>query len=245
MILSCAIVDDEPLAIALLEKYVEKTPFLSLKGKYTSAVNALEGLSAQWVDVLFLDIQMPELNGMEFSRMIDPRTRIIFTTAFSQYALESYKVNALDYLLKPIAYPDFLKASEKALQWHRLRSQASLPSLVSEKARSIFIKSDYRLVQIELEKILYVEGLKDYVKIFTEEKPAPIVSLMGMKEISELLPEEDFIRVHRSFIVRKDKIKTIERSRIVFPDRLIPVSDSYKETFAEFIASGRRSREEI
>ncbi|MCD8136800.1 MAG: LytTR family DNA-binding domain-containing protein [Parabacteroides gordonii] len=246
MKLTCAIIDDEPLAISLLESYVNKTPFLSLAGKYNSAVNALPILSKEPVDLLFLDIQMPELNGMEFSRILEGDTHIIFTTAFSQYALDSYKVNALDYLLKPISYPDFLKSANKALQWYELlREGQSHPettdpgtgsSRTAHTIENIFIKTEYKLMQIELRKILYIEGLKDYVKIYVEDEPRPILSLMSMKSLEDMLPTDRFIRVHRSFIVQPEKIKVIERNRIVFGKEYIPISDNYKQKFMEFLA---------
>lgn len=244
MILSCAIIDDEPLAISLLESYVNKTPFLELKGKYTSAVNALPALGSEPVDLLFLDIQMPELSGLELSHMVGTDTRIIFTTAFGQYALDSYKVNALDYLLKPISYPDFLKSANKALQWYELfrkpaeaSSQDAIPQTSPrEDVESIFIKTEYKLIQIELKKILYIEGLKDYVKIYVEDEPRPILSLMSMKSLEDMLPASRFIRVHRSFIVQPEKIKVIERNRIVYGKEYIPISDNYKAKFMEFLA---------
>lgn len=228
MILHCAVVDDEPLALSLLESYVKKTPFLQLSGSYSSAVQAMTGLPGKEIDLLFLDIQMPELNGLEFSKMVDARTRIVFTTAFSQYAIDGYRVNALDYLLKPISYVDFLEAANKALQWFELVQKP-------EEIDSIFVKSDYKLVQIELKKILYIEGLKDYVKIYTENGSKPILSLMSMKAMEELLPATRFMRVHRSFIVQKDKIRIIDRGRIVFDKAYIPVSDSYKQAFQNFL----------
>ena len=241
MKLRCAIVDDEPLAISLLESYVNKTPFLELAGKYNSAVNALPILSKEPVDLLLLDIQMPELNGMEFSRILEADTRIIFTTAFSQYALDSYRVNALDYLLKPISYPDFLKSANKALQWYELlRNSTAEPSVAppaqeKNEIESIFVKTEYKLMQIELRKIQYIEGLKDYIKIYTEDQPKPILSLMSMKSMEELLPPTRFMRVHRSFIVQKDKIRIIDRGRIVFDKTYIPISDSYKQVFQTFL----------
>ena len=242
MKLTCAIIDDEPLAISLLESYVNKTPFLELAGKYNSAVNALPILSKEPVDLLLLDIQMPELNGMEFSRILEADTRIIFTTAFSQYALDSYKVNALDYLLKPISYPDFLKSANKALQWYELlRNSTTEPSVAppaqeKNEIESIFVKTEYKLMQIELRKIQYIEGLKDYVKIFVEGEPHPILSLVSMKTMEDMLPATRFIRVHRSFIVQPEKIKVIERNRIVFGKEYIPISDNYKQKFMDFLA---------
>lgn len=229
MKLKCAIVDDEPLALGLLESYVAKTPFLELAGKYSSAVQAMKELPEKQVDLLFLDIQMPELNGLEFSRMVDSRTRIVFTTAFEQYALDGYKVNALDYLLKPISYTDFLQAANKAVQWFELLNQPH------DEITSIFVKSDYKLVQIELDNILYVEGLKDYVKIYEEGSQRPILSLMSMKAMEELLPSSRFMRVHRSYIVQKSKIRIIDRGRIIFGKTSIPVSESYKSAFQEYL----------
>lgn len=234
MTLSCFIIDDEPLALGLLEGYVTKTPFLELTGKFSSAVAAVESVREKAPDVIFLDIQMAELNGMEFARLVPEKTRIIFTTAFEKYALESYKVNALEYLLKPFSYSDFLQAANKALQWQQINEKAT-----SEKGKNstdcIYVKSDYRLIQIQLPKILYVESLKDYLKIYLEGEVQPIVSHITMKAMEEMLPDQLFMRVHRSFLVQKDKIKVVEHNRIVFGKTYIPVSDSYKESFQEFL----------
>lgn len=236
MIIKCAIVDDEPLAVELLASYVNKIPFLELSGKYSNATDALHGIGEQPVDLLFLDIQMPELNGLELSKMIPETTRVVFTTAFNQYAVDGFRVNALDYLLKPISYADFLEASNKALQWFQLVQQQDEPAAAEkEEIKSIFVKSEYKLLQINLDDIRYIEGLKDYVKIYTEQSPHPILSLMNMKAIEQMLPSSRFIRVHRSFIVQKSKIREIERNRIVFGDVYIPIGDSYKQAFQDFI----------
>lgn len=232
MELNCLIVDDEPLALDLLEAYVKRTPFLNLKGKCSNALEVLQVLKEQEVDLLFLDIQMPELSGLELSRLIDNRIKIIFTTAFEQYALEGFKVDALDYLLKPISYPEFLKATNKALQWFEMSRNTS--SKLVEEGNDIFVKSDYKLVKLQLHKIQYIEGLKDYVKIYVDDRPQPVVALLSMKMFEEMLPSS-FIRVHRSFIVNLDKITVVERNRIVFGKTYIPVSDSYKDKFLEFI----------
>lgn len=232
MELNCLIVDDEPLALDLLEAYVKRTPFLNLKGKCSNALEVLQVLKEQEVDLIFLDIQMPELSGLELSRLIDNRIKIIFTTAFEQYALEGFKVDALDYLLKPISYPEFLKATNKALQWFEMSRNTS--SKIVEEGDDIFVKSDYKLVKLQLHKIQYIEGLKDYVKIYVDDRPQPVVALLSMKMFEEMLPSS-FIRVHRSFIVNLDKITVIERNRIVFGKTYIPVSDSYKDKFLEFI----------
>lgn len=239
MILNCAIVDDEPLALELLQSYVEKTSFLRLVGKYSSAVQAMSEIPLhEEVHVLFLDIQMPELSGLEFSRMVHSETRIIFTTAFGQYALDSYKVNALDYLLKPISYADFLQSVNKAAQWYELKQKAENGSSeVSAADDCIYVKSDYKLVQIPLERILYIEGLKDYIKIHVEGELKAILSLISMKAMEEKLPSSRFLRVHRSYIVQKSKIKVIDRGRIVFGKEYIPISDSYKQELQNYLNS--------
>ena len=233
MTLNCAIIDDEPLAIDLLESYVNKTPFLKLVGKYSNAVTAMKGIKEESIDLLFLDIQMPDISGLEFSRLVDERTKIVFTTAFSQYAIEGYKVNALDYLLKPISYVDFLESANKALKHFTATVQQPTPT--AEDDNYIFIKSDYKIIKVELKDILYIEGLKDYVKIYTESQPKPYLSLMSMKAIEERLTPKNFRRVHRSFIVNMSKIRTVDRGRIVFDKNYIPVSDSYKQELTDYL----------
>lgn len=236
MNLDCIIVDDEPLALDLLESYVRRTPFLRLVSRCDNAVEVLSVLERESVDVAFLDIQMPELNGLELSRLIGHKTKIIFTTAFEQYAIEGFRADAVDYLLKPFNYAEFLRAATKAqhlVELERDRADnASVPS-------SIFVKSDYKLVQIELNHILYIEGLKDYIRIQTDTPQGGVLTLMNMKAIEEYLPADTFIRVHRSYIVNINKIAVIERNRIVFGKLYIPISDSYKERFMEILA--RRS----
>ncbi len=224
----------------LLEGYVAQTPFLEHIATFSTALEAIGSELLLTADLLLLDIQMPSITGLEFSRMVDPRTRIIFTTAFNQYALEGYRVNALDYLLKPISYSDFLVAAQKAAQWFKMKHDASqAPQSSSEAAPqaidSIYVKSEYKLLRIELDKILYVEGLKDYVKFYIEGESKPILSLMNMKRAEEILPTSQFIRVHRSYIVRRDKIKIIERSRILFGEQRIPIGESYKEQLQEYL----------
>ncbi|MFI3331217.1 MAG: LytTR family DNA-binding domain-containing protein [Rikenellaceae bacterium] len=229
MKLKTIVIDDEPLALGLIESYVSKTPFLEQTASFSSAIEAVHSQELKQADLIFLDIQMPTLNGLEFSKMIDAKTRIIFTTAFHEYALDSYKVNALDYLLKPISYMDFLSSANKALDWFTLLKNSS------EEKNFIYVKSDYKLLRIELDELLYVEGMKDYVKFYVEGTPKPIISLMNLKKAMELLSEEDFIRVSRSFIVRKDKIKVVERARIIIGDQAISIGDAYKEEFKKFI----------
>lgn len=238
MTLKCAIIDDEPLALGLLESYVKKTASLELCGLYSSAIEAMKTLPDHPVDLLFLDIQMPELNGLEFSRMIPETTRIIFTTAFGQYALDGYRVNALDYLLKPISFADFTEAVNKAIRWFELRQKAYgniSGTAPDNKMKYIYIKSDYKLIQIELDKILYIEGLKDYIKVHLEDTPRPVLSLTSLKAMEEKLPSDRFIRVHRSFIVQKQKIRIIEKGRIIFGKDYIPISDSYKQELQNYV----------
>ena len=236
MNLRCAIVDDEPLAIGLLESYVKKTPFLELCGKWSSGVQAMKYLPESHIDLLFLDIQMPELNGLEFSRLVSTSTRIVFTTAFEQYALDGYRVNALDYLLKPISYTDFIEAVTKAVKWFELNKKSESQGQVENSGSDwIYVKSDYKLLQVELDKILYIEGLKDYVKIHLEDSQKPIISLISLRALEDKLPSSRFIRVHRSFIVQKSKIKIIEKGRIIFGKEYIPISESYKQELQNYV----------
>ena len=233
MNLNCVIVDDEPLAQELLKCYVEKTPFLNLVGMYSSAVQAMSEMSDKDdIHLLFLDIQMPGLNGLDCSKLVNVDTQIVFTTAFEQYALDGFKVNALDYLLKPISYADFMSAVNKAVKWFELKL---CNQSYDTPLRYIYVKSDYKLVQVDLERILYVEGLKDYVRIHIESEQKVVTSLYSMKKMEEILPSDRFIRVHRSFIVQKNKIKIIERNRIVFDKVYIPISESYKQEWLNFI----------
>lgn len=230
--------DDEPLAVSLLESYAKKTPFLELVSTYSSAVKAMSGLKDEPVDLLFLDIQMPELTGMEFAKMVDAETRIVFTTAFSQYALEGYRANALDYLLKPISYKDFLEAANKAVQWFersKTKEETEQKIAPAEEKEFFYVKSEYRLIKIKVQDIIFIEGLKDYIKINVEGEPKPILSLMRMKAMEDYLPADQFKRVHRSFIVNMKKIDTVERGRIVFGKNYIPVSDSCRDEIFEYI----------
>ena len=229
MIINCAIIDDEPLAAGLLKSYAEKTPFLHVIGTYGSALEAMKELRDHPAQLLFLDIQMPELSGIEFAKILPKDTKIIFTTAFQQYAIEGYKVAALDYLMKPISYDDFLKASNKALDWFSItqRQQATAQD------RFMFVKSDYKLIRISLDNILYIEGLKDYVRIYLEDG-TKIMSLMNMKKLEDYLPRPEFLRTHRSYIVHMTKAQQIYRFRIVFGEEYIPISDSYKDDVQQF-----------
>jgi DNA-binding LytR/AlgR family response regulator len=240
MILNCWIVDDEPLALSLLESYVQKTPFLKLTGKYSNPIAAMKHITEEKVDVLFLDIQMPELNGMEFARTIPVRTRVIFTTAFGEYALEGYKVNALDYLLKPFSFAEFLTAAKKALHWFEVTEQKTIAK-AEPKNDGIFVKSEYKLIHILYNDILYIEGLKDYVKIYTVNDSRAILSLMSLKTLEEELPSDRFMRVHRSYIIQKSKIGSINKNRIFILKKEIPVGETYRQQFMAMV-EGRGGR---
>ncbi len=229
MTINCAIIDDEPLAAGLLKSYTEKTPFLHLIGTYGSALEAMKELRENPAQLLFLDIQMPELSGIEFAKILPPETKIIFTTAFQKYAVEGYKVSALDYLLKPISYDDFLKAANKALSWFTTTQKQQTYA----EDRFMFIKSDYKLIRVALDDILYIEGLKDYVRIYLADGQK-LMSLMNMKKLEDYLPYPEFMRTHRSYIVHMSKAQSIDRFRIVFGEDYIPISDSYKDDVQQY-----------
>jgi DNA-binding LytR/AlgR family response regulator len=226
-------IDDEPLALRLVSDYVSKTPFLELVGAFDNPLDAIDFLSSQSVDLIFVDIQMPDLTGIEFARTLENAPKIIFTTAFEKYALEGFKLNAIDYLLKPFSYEEFLKAAQKARKQSELEAN-SLPSIEANN-QFLFLKSEYKIRRINFNDILYIEGLKDYIKVYTTGEDKPVLSLNSMKSLEQKLPESKFMRVHRSFIVNLEKIDTIERSRIIFGKTYIPVSDQYKDKFQEYL----------
>ena len=228
----CCIIDDEPLALELIKGYVERTPFLELVDAFQSASTAIRTIIEDDIDIVFLDIQMSELSGIEFARVIPSKCRIIFVTAFDKYAIDAFKANALDYLLKPVSYSEFMEAANRALKWFILAERAELRGGEQE---SIIVKSEYKLVQIPVSNILYIEGLKDYVKIYLEDSGNYVMSLMSLKTFEAGLPANRFIRVHRSFIVQMSKIRLIERNRIVFGKQYIPISDTYKNAFNEYV----------
>lgn len=226
-------IDDEPLAIKLLSDYVTKTPFLELEGTFDNPLDAIDFLQQQNVDLILVDIQMPDLTGIEFVRTLESPPKIIFTTAYSQYAIDGFKLNATDYLLKPFSYEEFLIAVQKAYKQTELESNAL--STIEANNQFLFVKSEYKIRRINFNDILYIEGLKDYIKVFVKGENKAILSLSSMKAVEQKLPEEKFMRIHRSYIVNLEKIDTIERSRIVFGKEYIPVSDQYKEKFQAYL----------
>ena len=243
MTLNCIAVDDEPLALGLVCKFIEQTPFLNLVGRFSSAVEALKAIHAQKIDVIYLDIQMPDLNGIELARVLGkgPETpRIIFTTAYNQFALEGYKVDALDYLLKPFNYEEFLRTATKAHAYYELVNKLAAPATVvveSEHAddQFLFLKVEYQLVRIALDDILYIEGLKDYVKVHLKGVEKAVLSLTSLKALEEKLPSKRFMRVHRSFIVALDKITSMTKNSVQIGKMIIAVGDQYKEAFGQFV----------
>ena len=236
MTISCMIVDDEPLAVKLLESFVTKTPELKLLGSFTDSVEAINAIKEQQPDLLFLDIQMPDLNGMELAHMISSETRVIFTTAFKEYAFESYEVKALDFLLKPIRYNKFMVAVEKAREWFNAQAssvQGSVPS-----AKSVFLKVDGEYQQIAFSQILYVCGMKDYVMFYLDSERRPLVTHLTMKAVEEMLPPQQFMRVHRSFIVCLDKIRKVDRNDCIYiGEEIIHVTEAYLATFQQYLNS--------
>lgn len=233
MKISCLIIDDEPLALDLIERYVKNTPFLECKGKCSSAIEAIAEMSKTKVDLLFLDIQMPELTGIEFSKSVPKETRIIFTTAFDRYALEGYKVSALDYLLKPFNYNEFYLAAQRAKEWFNTIREPE--TTVSKEF--IFVKSEYKQVKINLKEVIYFEGLKDYIKIWLKDQPKPVLTLLSLKTLESELDPKLFMRIHRSFTVSLYNIQSVERGRVLMSNGVhINVADQYKSKFQEFIS---------
>lgn len=231
MTLNCVIIDDEPLAAELLASYAKKIPFIELQGCFNSATDAIKTIREKKIDLIFLDIQMPEISGLEFARIIGEDTRIVFTTAFSQYAIEGYKVNALDYLLKPVSFEKFLEVANKALFFFENKNKF----LTMKQDRFIFIKSEYKLQKVSFDDILYIEGVKDYVKFYIADGSKNIMSLMNMKKVEEFLPSPEFMRIHRSYIVHMPKVSLIDRFRIVMGEQYLPISESYKDNVQKYI----------
>jgi two-component system response regulator LytT len=242
MTLNCIAVDDEPLALGLVCKFIEQTPFFNLVGRYASAVEALKAIHSQKIHLVYLDIQMPDLNGIELARVIGkgPETpRIIFTTAFEHYSLEGYKVDALDYLLKPFNYEEFLRTATKAHSYYELINRPAPSSVVVESEHAddqhLFLKVEYQLVRIALDDILYIEGLKDYVKVHLKNTEKAVLSLTSLKALEEKLSPRKFLRVHRSYIVALDKITSMTKNSLQIGKKSIAVGDQYKDAFNQFV----------
>lgn len=234
--LNCIAIDDENLALDLLEDNIQQIPFLNLVKRCKNAFEAMEVIQNQDIDLLFLDIQMPGITGVQFLQSLTNSPMVIFVTAYKQYALEGFNLNVIDYLLKPIDFERFLKAVNKANELHNLKHKSQLvESIVETKPTTIFVNADYSLVRLKIEEITYIEGLKDYIKIHLKSSTKPIVTRMTMKSIEEKLPSLEFFRVHKSFIVSLDKIESIRNLKIKIGNAQIPVSESYSEEFFRLI----------
>lgn len=232
MKIKCVAVDDEPLALKQIANYIERTSSLELVGTANSAVQTYEILEKYEVDLLFIDINMPLLNGLDFVKSLAQKPGIIFTTAYSEYAVEGFKVDAIDYLLKPIGYDSFMAAVAKARQ--RLKLHDTEDSL-EQKLGHLFIKSEYKIIRLNIDDIKYIEGQREYVRIYPLNQK-PIMTLLSFKKLLEKLPEDKFMRVHRSYIVNLSKITIIERNRIIFDEDVrIPISEQYKEAFQKYL----------
>lgn len=240
MPLTCIIVDDEPLAVKLMESFVAKTPDLKLLGSFTDSVEAINAVKEQKPNLLFLDIQMPDLNGMELAHMIPAETRVVFTTAFKEYAFESYEVSALDFLLKPIRYNKFMVAVEKAKEWFT-KSESPVsqhPSPITNHPSAIFVRVDGELRNITISDIIYVNGMKDYVMFYLDSEPKPLITHLTMKAVEEMLPPEKFLRVHRSYIIAVDKIRKVDRNDCIYiGNEIIHVPDGYQDAFHKFLGT--------
>ena len=235
----CVVVDDEPLAVRLLETFINKTSGLVLTASFTDSIEAISFLKANEVDLVFLDIQMPDINGLELARIVESPTRIIFTTAFKEYALDSYEVSALDYLLKPIRYGKFIVAVEKARQWFGMVEaelpQASTPT-ANHNRETLFLKVDGEYRQVPISSIIYVSGMKDYVRFYIEGERLPLTTHLTMKAVEDMLPQSQFMRVHRSYVVALAKIRTVDRNGCIYiGDEVIRVTDAYKENFDKYL----------
>ncbi len=246
MIINCIAVDDEPAALDLIVSYIRQTSFFNLVGSYNNAIDALSEIRQNSeLQLLFLDIRMADLSGIELARIIEQsdrkkNLRIIFTTAYDQYALEGYKVDALDYLLKPFSYVDFSKAANKAYQYFDLvRSSRTTPeqtiNVQGNQKQYIYMKVDHQLLKVNIEDILYIEGLKDYVKVYLKQAEKPIITLTSLKRLEEKLPSDSFLRLHRSYIVSTDAIKSATKTSVRVGSVTITVSEQFKDTFNEFL----------
>jgi two-component system LytT family response regulator len=229
----CIAIDDEPLALKQIAGYINKTPFLELAGTCDSALQAIEVLDKTLVDLMFVDINMPDLSGMEFVKTLENPPLVVFVTAYSEYALEGFRVDAIDYLLKPVSYGDFLKSANKVKAW--FDALQTKPAEVTSNKEFLFIKSEYKILRINFDDIKYIEAMSEYIRIHLVNSK-PVMTQLRMKSIDDQLPEDRFMRVHRSFIVNLSKISVIERNRIVFDGNVyIPVSEQYKNKFQGYI----------
>ncbi len=240
MILNCIAIDDEPPALDLLCRFIGQTPFLKLSGSFSNAIESLRFINENQVDLLFLDIQMPDLSGVELARILSGRNTgivpsIIFTTAFDQFALEGYKLEATDYLLKPFGYEEFVRAANKALKWAQLKNNHV--ELQPREDDFIYLKVEFQTVKIPCSDIIYIEGLKDYAKIHLHSSDKSILSLITLKALEEKLPKTRFMRIHKSFIVSLDKITSVTKNAVFIGKTMFTVTDQFRDEFNKFIST--------
>ena len=229
----CLAIDDEPLALQQLVIYINKVPFLELAAQCQSALEARQFLEHDTVDAIFCDINMPDLNGMDFVKSLAAPPLIVFTTAYSEYAVEGFRVNAVDYLLKPFGLQEFQRAANRLRD--RLGSTPVADIPLTSKDDTLFLKTDYRIVKVNISDIRYVEGMSEYLKVWLEGEPKPIITLLSMKKLEEKLPEH-FMRIHRSYIVNLNKIQEVNRNRVILDSTTyLPIGDLYKETFQAYL----------
>lgn len=230
-------IDDEPLALRQLATYIKKVEFLELAGECQSAPEAKEIMHREPIDALFIDINMPDANGMDFVKSLDVPPLVVFTTAYSDYAVDGYKVNAVDYLLKPFSMADFRRAAAKVKEQYDLRHNEPIVSQV-DSDDSIFFKTEHRIVRIKIDDIRFIEGMSEYLKIHTDGRQKPVIVLLSMKKLEDRLPKSKFMRVHRSFIINLSKIQEVIKNRVIMDeDTNIPVGDLYKDAFNSYIDS--------
>ena len=228
-------IDDEPLALQQLATYIKKIPFLELVTECQSAIEAKEILNNENIDAIFCDINMPDLNGMDFVKSLSTPPLIVFTTAYSEYAVEGFKVDAVDYLLKPFGLDDFKRAANRLQERLEVRQQEPATTIVSSEDDSIFVKTDYRVVKIAISDIRYIEGMSEYLKIHLESQPKPIVTLLSMKKMEEFLPTH-FMRIHRSYIINLKKIQEVNKNRVIMDsETFLPIGDNYKDAFNDYL----------
>lgn len=235
--IKCIAVDDEPLALTQISEYIKKIPYLTLVSSCLDAFEAMEVMSKEKIDLMFVDINMPDLNGLDMVKSLTHPPLVIFTTAYSEYAIEGFKVNAIDYLLKPFGMKEFLKATDKAREWLEFKSSQRGKESGDDvtDGESLFVKSEYSMIRIRFDEILYIESMSDYVRICVEGRDKPVMSLLSIKGLEERLPSDRFMRVHRSYIVNLEKIREVTRMRIVFGNVYIPVGENYKDKFNAYI----------
>lgn len=234
MKIRCIAIDDEPLALELLEDNIRQVPFLDLQAGFNNSLEALQYLQQHDTDLVFLDIQMPGLTGLQFIQSLSRKPMFILVTAYEKFALEGYSLDVVDYLVKPVPMDRFVKACAKAMELHRLR-QAGTSAPTAAEQPYFFVPADYKMVKVEWADVLYVEGLKDYLKIHLRSQKSPLVTRMSMKSLEEQFPRADFLRIHKSYIVSKKAISAVKKSSVFIDSLELPVGDMYKQEVAAFV----------